>query len=120
MESHHEESMECPCPCHPSGGTCSTCASTGCKMKSGMGGVINPIEIGAMMWQKAFFKANMELMSEKLKKRMEAKWGPATDKAADALIEKMEKQWMAMFQQTGAEQEFREKLAKIYTEGQKK
>ena len=120
MESHHEESMECPCPCHASGGTCLTCASTGCKMKGGMGGAINPIEIGAMMWQKAFFKANTELMSEKLKKRMEAKWGPATDKAADALIEKMEKQWMAMFQQTGAEQEFREKLAKIYSEGQKK
>ena len=40
---------------------------------------------------KGFFKANMELMSEKLKKRMEERWGPATDKAADALIEKMEK-----------------------------
>ena len=46
--------------------------------------------------------------------------GCGNDKAADALIEKMEKQWMAMFQQTGAEQEFREKLAKIYSEGQKK
>ena len=61
----------------------------------------------------------MELMSEKLKKKMEARWGQATDKAADALVEKMEKQWMAMFQKTGAEKEFREKLAKIYTEGQK-
>ena len=121
MESHHEENMECPCLCHPSGGTCSTCASTGCKMKGGMGGgSINPIEIGVMMWHKAFLKANMELMSEKLKKRMEARWGSATDKAADALIEKMEKQWMAMFEQTGADQEFREKLAKIYSEGQKK
>jgi hypothetical protein len=27
---------------------------------------------------------------------------------------------MAMFEKTGAEQEFREKLAKIYTEGHKK
>jgi DNA-binding transcriptional regulator YbjK len=89
-------------------------------MKGGAGGAINLIEIGVMMWQKAFFKTNMELMAEKLKKRMEARWGAATDKAADALIEKMEKQWMAMFQQTGAEQEFREKHAKIYSEGQKK
>jgi hypothetical protein len=40
---------------------------------------------------KGFFKANMELMSEKLKKRMEERWSQATDKAADALIEKMEK-----------------------------
>ena len=50
----------------------------------------------------------MELMSEKLKKKMEERWGQATDKAADALIEKMERQWMAMFQKTGAEREFRE------------
>ena len=84
-----------------------------------MGGAMNPVEIGVMMWQKAFFRANMELMAEKLKKRMEARWGQATDKAADALIEKMERQWMAMFQQTGTEKEFREKLAKIYAEEQK-
>jgi hypothetical protein len=116
MENDHEEKMECPCPCHVSGSTCSTCASTEGKMK---GGMTDPIGIGAMMWQKAFFKANMELMAEKLKKKMESRWGPATDKAADALIEKMEKQWQAMFQQTGAEEEFRKKLAKIYTEGQK-
>ena len=92
-------------------------------MKGGMGGghvgMMDPLEIGVMMWQKAFFKANMELMSEKLKKRMEERWGSVSDKVADALIEKMEKQWIAMFQQTGAEKEFREKLAKIYSEGQK-
>src|SRR5215813_3702649 len=121
MESHHEENMECPCPCHASGSTCSVCASEEGKMRGmggegGHGGMMDPLEIGVMMWQKAFFKANMELMSEKLKKKMEARWGQATDKAADALVEKMEKQWMAMFQKTGAEKEFREKLAKIYTE----
>ena len=78
MENHHEENIECPCPCHASGGSCSTCVSTGCKMKAGMGGAMNPVEIGVMMWQKAFFKANMELMAEKLKKRMEARWCQAT------------------------------------------
>ena len=45
--------------------------------------------------------------------------GCCTDKSADALIEKMEKQWMAMFQQTGAEQEFREKLRKDLWRGTK-
>jgi hypothetical protein len=120
MENHHEEKLECPCPCDASGSTCSVCASTEGKMRGGMGGVMDPVKIGVMMWHKAFFKANIEWMTEKLKKKMEARWGAATDKAADALIEKMEKQWMAMFQQTGAEQEFREKLARIYTEGQKK
>ena len=116
MDSHHEEKAECPCPCHASGSICSVCASTEGRMK---GGMTDPTEMGFIMWQKAFFKANMELMVEKLKKRMESRWGPATDKEHDALIEKMEKQWMAMFQQTGAEEEFRKKLAKIYTEGQK-
>ena len=37
MENHHEENMECPCPCHASGSTCSVCSSTGCKMKGGIG-----------------------------------------------------------------------------------
>ena len=58
--------------------TCSVCASTEGRMK---GGMTDPTEMGAIMWQKAFFKANMELMVEKLKKRMESRWGPATDKA---------------------------------------
>ena len=52
MENDHEEKMECPCPCHVSGSTCSTCASTEGKMK---GGMTDPIGIGAMMWQKALF-----------------------------------------------------------------
>src|SRR5215831_7750113 len=121
MESHHEESVECPCPCHASGSTCSVCAITEGRMKCGSGGgMMDPLETGVMKWHKAFLKANIELMAEKLKKRMEERWGKATDKAADALVEKMEKQWMAMFEKTGAEQEFREKLAKIYSEGQKK
>jgi hypothetical protein len=47
------ETVECPCTCHPSGSTCSTCESTSCKMKDGMSGALNPIEIGVMMWQKA-------------------------------------------------------------------
>ena len=40
------------------------------------------------MWQKAFFKANMELMVEKLKKRMESRWAPATDKELMLLLKK--------------------------------
>jgi hypothetical protein len=116
MGSQHEEKMECPCPCHESGGTCSICASTEGKNGSA---VTDPVEIGALMWQRAFFKANMEFMAEKLKKKFEAAWGPMADKAADALIEKMGKQWQAMVQQAGADEAFREKLAKIYSEGQK-
>ena len=67
--------MECPCPCHASGSTCSVCASTEGRMKGVGGGMMDPLEIGVMMWHKAFLKANIELMAEKLKKRMEARWG---------------------------------------------
>jgi hypothetical protein len=118
MGIQHEEAMECPCPCHASGGTCAMCAST----EGGPAGKVasDPIEMGVMIWQKAFFKANLEFMAEKLKKKIEAAWGPTTDKAADALIERMGSQWHAMIQQAMAERTFREKLTKLYSEGEKK
>lgn len=40
-----------------------------------------------------FFKAHLEFMAEKLKKKIEAIWGPTADKAAEALIERMGSQW---------------------------
>jgi len=77
------------CPCHASGSTCSVCASTEGRMKCGnSGGMLDPLEIGVMMWHKAFLKANIELMAEKLKKRMEERWGKATDKAAYATYQR--------------------------------
>lgn len=83
-------------------------------------GPSDPVEMGALIWQKAFFKAHLELMEEKLKKKIDAAWGPMTDKAADAMIERMGSQWQAMVQQATAEQIFREKLTKLYSEGDKK
>ena len=80
----------------------------------------DPVEMGVKIWQKAFFKAHMEFMAEKLKKKIEAAWGPTSDKAADAMIERMGSQWHAMVQQAMAEQIFREKLTKLYSEGEKK
>jgi hypothetical protein len=113
MGSEHEGTMSCPCPCHGSGGMCSMCASIegGHTAK----GSSDPVEMGAMIWQKAFFKAHLEFMAEKLKKKIDAAWGPMTDKAADAMIERMGSQWQAMVQQTMAEQIFREKLTKLYS-----
>ena len=118
MGDRIEETMECPCPCHASGGACSMCASIegGISRK----GSSDPVEMSAMIWQKAFFKAHLELMAEKLKKKIDAAWGPMTDKAADAMIERMGSQWHAMVQQTMAEQAFREKLTKLYSEGERK
>ena len=118
MGIQHEETMKCECPCHECRGTCSICASI---EGGGAGrGSSNPVEMGAVIWQKAFFKAHLEFMAEKLKKKMEAAWGPVTDKAADAVIERMGSQWQAMVQQAMAEQTFREKLTKLYGEAEKK
>jgi hypothetical protein len=118
MGIQHEETLECPCPCHGSGSTCAMCAS----MEGGVArnASSDPVEIGVMIWQKAFFKAHLEFMAEKLKKRIEAAWGPTADKAADAMIERTGSQWHAMIQQTLAEQTFRDKLTKLYSEGEKK
>ena len=94
------------------------CAS----MEGGATGRIasDPVEMAVMIWQKAFFKAHLEFMAEKLKKKIEAAWGPTSDKAADAMIERMQSQWRTMVQQAAAEQTFREKLTKLYSEGEKK
>jgi hypothetical protein len=83
-------------------------------------GASDPVEMGAVIWQKAFFKAHLEFMAEKLKKKIEAAWGPMADKAADAMIERMGTQWQAMVQQALAEQTFRDKLSKLYSEVEKK
>jgi hypothetical protein len=118
MGIQHEEVLECPCPCHASGSTCAMCAS----MEGGVAGKVSsdPVEMGVMIWQKAFFKAHLEFMAEKLKKKIEAAWGPTSDKAADAMIERMQSQWRAMVQQAAADQIFRDKLTKLYSEGEKK
>ena len=66
------------------GSTCAMCAS----MEGGVArnASSDPVEMGVMIWQKAFFKAHLEFMAEKLKKKIEAAWGPTADKAADAMI----------------------------------
>ena len=71
------------------------------------------------MRQTAFIKVNIELIAEKLKKEMKSRFTPATDKAADALIKKMEKQWMAMFQQTGAQERISQQVCKDLSGGTK-
>ncbi len=76
--------------------------------------------MATMSWQKAFFEAHMEFMVEKLKKRMEAAWGPLADKAADAVVEAMGKKWIAMAQQSMADQELQQKMTDVLREVQKR
>lgn len=68
------------------------------------------------MWQKAFFEAMHQVHVEKLKKKIEAAWGPNIDKSADAAIESFGKIWQSMLLQSEAKQEFASKLQKIASE----
>lgn len=79
-------------------------------------GVVDPVGIGIVMWKKAFGHAMIENQKEKVKKRIEAAWGPVMDKVAEAVIDSMGKTWQSMLQQAGAEQELREKLERIWSE----
>jgi hypothetical protein len=102
----------CPCNCHESSQICSMCAS----MEGYKGSTTNTIEMAISVGRQAFFKAHVEFMAEKLKKRMDKEWGPTAEKAADAVFEAMGKQWMYMMMQEGTEVELRENLSKIFTE----
>lgn len=77
---------------------------------------MNPAQMLIPMWYKAFFTAQSELMAEKIKKRIDAAYGPTMDKLAEAFMESMGKQWQAMVQKTSASQEFQEKLTRILGE----
>ena len=113
---HVGKHSACECPCHACGAE--TCA--GCAQMHGGKGAVDPVEMGVVMWKQAFHSAMMEVQAEKLKKRIEAAWGPMMDKVADAAVESMSKLWQSMLQQAGSEQEFREKLAKIWSEAGRK
>ncbi len=90
-----------------------------CERTHGDKASVDPIEMAVTLWNKAFLMAHLELMAEKLKKRMEQAWGPMADRAADAVIESMGKQWQSMLQQAGADRELREKLAGLFSEAEK-
>jgi hypothetical protein len=79
----------------------------------------DPAEMIVIMWRKAFFTAQMEFMTEKMKEKIKAAMGHMADKAADALFEAMGKTWQSMVLQSGAEAELYEKLARILSEGKK-
>ena len=55
-------------------------------------------------------------MAEKIKKKIETAYGPTMDKLAEAFMESMGKQWLAMVQKASANQEFQEKLIRILGE----
>ncbi|MGC1929375.1 MAG: hypothetical protein WA667_10410 [Candidatus Nitrosopolaris sp.] len=86
-QSRHESGItndySCGCSRHPGSGAWDCSGSASMHGSSKMGS-IDPFKMVIPMWHKGFFAA--ELMIEKLKKRIEAAYGPVMDKVADVLI----------------------------------
>ena len=78
----------------------------------------DPVTMSQMMFQKAFFKALFEVKVEKLKKKIEEKWGSNLDQAAEAVIEASGKEWEALGATALAKQELHNKLVG-YTNSEK-
>ena len=68
------------------------------------------------MLHKAFHDAMYQVHVERLKKRIDANFGPALDKSADAMIETAGKVWQSMLIQAESKKELESKLQKIFSE----
>ncbi len=81
---------------------------------------MNILDFASSMWHKAAFDALAELKKEKVKQRLEKTFGGTLDKGADAITEEMAKKFHSMIASQQTEQEFRNKLASIFSEISKK
>lgn len=79
----------------------------------------DPIQHAMMAWHNAFFAAHHEAMKDRMRKRIEAAYGPTMDKAGDAVIETVGKVWSAMLTQSEAKKDLVSKLQKIFSESKK-
>ena len=116
--------MENKCECEigeDSGCGCPTSAGRhhGCGHESAGIQASDPVTMSQTMFQKAFFKALFDLKVEKLKKKIEEKWGSNLDQAAEAVVEASGKEWEALGSTAQAKQELYNKLANILTQKKK-
>jgi hypothetical protein len=114
---------KCECECESEGCECGCPTSAGGHHGYGQGRsgfqALDPVTIAQTMFQKAFFKALFEVKVEKLKKKIEEKWGSNLDQAADAVIHAYGKEWEALGSTAHAKQELHNKLASILTQKKK-
>lgn len=102
-----EEDATCSCT---SGADCSDC---GC-------GSVDPVKQSMELLHKAFHDALYQAHVERLKKRIDATFGPSLDKASDAMIETAAKVWQSMIVQSEGKKELESKLQKIFSEASKR
>jgi hypothetical protein len=81
---------------------------------------MDPIQHAMIAWHKAFFAAHHDALAERMRKRIEATYGPTMDKAADAVFETIGKVWSSMLTQSEAKKDLASKLQKIFSETSKR
>ncbi len=85
------------------------CGGCGCESEDPINRVISE-------WHQAFHDAVHEAQVERLKKRIEANFGPTMDKIADAMVETASKVFQSMLVQSESKKELGAKLQKIFSE----
>ena len=107
--------MECKTgTCNIEDATCSCtsemeCSDCGCE-------TADPVKQSMELWHKAFHDALYQAYVERLKKRIDASFGPSLDKGADAVIEAAAKVWQSKSVQSESKKELESKLQKIISE----
>ncbi|HEX5456879.1 MAG TPA: hypothetical protein VFX64_00660 [Candidatus Nitrosotalea sp.] len=89
------------------------CGDCGC-------GTVDPVRQSMELLHKAFHDALYQAHVERLKKRIDASFGPALDKGADAMIQAASKVWQSNVAQSEAKKELESKLQKILSETSKR
>jgi hypothetical protein len=101
---------DCGCQSDESCSTCSDSSSDSCGSSDMM----------MAMWHKAAMQAMIEIKKDAIKTKLQAKFGEAADKGADAVIEAMGAKMQASIQQEQAMGNLKNKLASILAEAIKK
>lgn len=102
-----EEDATCSCTSE------TECSDCGC-------GTADPVKQSMELLHRAFHDALYQAHVERLKKRIDASFGPSLDKAADAMIETATKVWQSMLVQSEGKKELESKLQKIFSETSRK
>jgi uncharacterized membrane protein YheB (UPF0754 family) len=103
-------------------GTCNMEEDATCSCTSEMEcndcgcGTDDPIKQSMELLHKAFHDALYQAHVERLKKRIDASFGPSLDKATDAMIETAAKVWQSMLMQSEGKKDLESKLQKIFSE----
>ncbi len=107
--------MECKSEtCNIEHATCSCgseteCSDCGCGTQDHMNLIMKE-------WYASFHDAMHQAHVERLKKRIDANFGPTMDKVADAIFETASKVFQSMLVQSESKSELESKLQKIFSE----